>query len=142
MTITTVCISTFRRKPVAAGFRLWALVFAGFSRVARVLHDQTGHCHPRYRCITMVEHDLFGKPAPTFPDHAVAKGSPCDRKEIGCFQACAADKRAIDVGNPHQFGGIRGLYRAAVENADLGPLLLKSAKQGFPDKAVNLLDVS
>ena len=49
-----------------------------------------------------------------------------DRQEIGRFQAGAADQGAVDVGDRHQFGGIRGLDRAAIENADLAALALKS----------------
>ena len=45
-----------------------------------------------------------------------------NRQEIRRLQAGAADQRAVDVGDRHQLRGIRGLYRAAIENADLAAL--------------------
>ena len=64
-----------------------------------------------------------------------------DRKEIGRFQAGAADQRAIDVGDRHQFPRVRGFYRAAIENTDPGPLAVKSRSEEFPDKLMNLLNI-
>ena len=64
-----------------------------------------------------------------------------DRQEIRRLEAGAADQRAVDVGDRHQFGGVRWLDRAAIEDADLGPLALEAIGQGIADKPVNLLDI-
>ena len=64
-----------------------------------------------------------------------------DRQEIRRFQAGAADQRAVDVGDRHQFLRVRGFYRAAIEDADLAALRLKAIGEDTPDKPMNLLDI-
>jgi len=68
-------------------------------------------------------------------------GLPDGRREIGCFQAGASDQRTVDVGDPHQFGRIRGFYGATIENPDFGPLIPEAVGQNTPDKPMNLLDI-
>ena len=70
------------------------------------------------------------------------EGQPGDRKEIRRLQAGAADQRAVDIGNRHQFRRVRGFDRAAIEDPHPGALPLKSGRQGIPDKPMNLLDIS
>src|SRR5205807_8075037 len=40
-----------------------------------------------------------------------------DCQKLVRLEACAADQRAVDLGNTHQFLGIGGLDRSAVEDA-------------------------
>ena len=65
-----------------------------------------------------------------------------NRQKIRRLQAGAADQRAVDVGDRHQFRRVGGLHRAAVENPDLATFRLESAGENTADKAMNLLDIS
>src|SRR6185436_2209372 len=47
-----------------------------------------------------------------------------DADEIGGLQAGAADQRAVDIGGSHQFRGVRGFYRTAVEDAEVDALAI------------------
>ena len=48
------------------------------------------------------------------------RGRGDDRQEVGGVEAGAADEEAVDVGQLDQLGGVVGLDRAAVEDADAG----------------------
>src|SRR6185312_14695939 len=64
-----------------------------------------------------------------------------DREEVRGFQAGAADQRAVDVDNRHQFRRVRRLDGTAIEDPHPGPLPLEARHEGIPDKAMNLLDI-
>ena len=50
-----------------------------------------------------------------------------DPEEIIGLEAGAADQRAVDIGDRHQFRGVRRLDRAAIEDPDLVPGLAEAA---------------
>ena len=64
-----------------------------------------------------------------------------DCKNVRRFQAGAADQRAIDVGDRHQFGRVGRFDRSAIEDPNPGPLAAKARDQKLPDKPMNLLDI-
>src|SRR5690348_5718409 len=64
-----------------------------------------------------------------------------DRQKIRRLQARAADQRAVDVGDRHQFGRIRWFDGAAIEDADLRALGLETARELIADEAMHLLDI-
>src|SRR5215217_7434356 len=118
--MTTVCISTFRRKPTAPTSGCSG-VFAGFE-VARC--TQSG--------------GALSPPAPPgpylVPPTPYLGATTRNRKEIGRFQAGAAHQRPVDVGHGHQFRGVGRLYRAAIQDTDTGALSLKLCDQKISDK--------
>src|ERR1700719_790269 len=79
ITITTVCISTFRRKPKLSGFAGFG--FAGFEFGPGVTR-------------------LHRALSPPIPLHAQLGTIGCNRKEIGGLEARPADQGAVDVGDP------------------------------------------
>jgi hypothetical protein len=78
-------------------------------------------------------------PGATFRGSLIAKRIL--RKEIDGLQAGAADQGAIDVGDRHQLGGVRGLDGTAIQDADPSALGAEPAAQRFPYRGMDLLDI-
>ena len=70
-----------------------------------------------------------------------ACGGLDDRQEIVGLQAGAADQRAIDVGDRENLRRVRGLDRAAVEDADLVAGFAIGRDQALAERAVHFGDV-
>ena len=70
--------------------------------------------------------------APALPDDSLSGNPGRDRQEIRRLQAGAADQRAVDVGDRHQFRRVRGFDRTAIEDPDLGALALKPRRRETP----------
>src|SRR5437016_1970336 len=120
-TMMTVCISTFRRKPIAP-MSGCSGVFAGFE-VAR--------------CYTIG----WGVVTPVPPAPKLGTTTR-NRKEIGRFQAGAANQRTVHIGHRQQFPGIRRFYGAPVQDPDPGALTLKPCNERNSNKPMNLLNIS
>src|ERR1017187_7165379 len=128
-TITTVCISTFHHKlggekrGRTTGLR--GLKSRGVTRLDGAMSPPIGPCRPANSSIS-----------------SYLGAARRNRKEIGRFQAGAAHQRAIDVRNFHQFPGVRGFYRAAIEDTHFSPFTAKPCGEEIPDKPMYLLDIS
>src|SRR5690348_9235225 len=62
-------------------------------------------------------------------------------KEIGRFQAGAADQGAVHVGDGQEFFGVGRLHRAAVEDAHAAPLGAEALCELLADEAMHLGDI-
>jgi hypothetical protein len=65
-----------------------------------------------------------------------------DRQELAGYEARAADQSAVDILRRHQFLGVGGLHRAAVENADPLPRFAVARNKLVADEIVHLGDVT